>query len=103
MKQAAIALLGLVLAATGALAQPRPDSAAGQAIALRWCAACHLVAPDQRAATAGVPPFAEIARRHAGAAGVLEAFLADPHPPMPNLSLTRQEIRDLVAYIGSLR
>lgn len=61
------------------------------------------MAPDQRAATAGVPPFAEIARRHAGATGMLEGFLADPHPPMPDLSLTRQEIRNLVAYIMSLK
>lgn len=85
------------------LAQSRPDAASGRAIAERWCSACHLVVPDQRTATAGVPPFAEIARRHAGATGMLEGFLADPHPPMPDLSLTRQEIRDLVAYIGSLR
>lgn len=85
------------------MAQPRPDAAAGRLIAERWCVSCHLVTPDQRTATAGVPPFAEIARRHAGATGVLEGFLADPHPPMPDLSLTRQEIRNLVAYIMSLK
>lgn len=103
LRQAACALAVLLASATGVLAQPRPDPAAGRAIALRWCSACHLATPDQRTATAGVPPFAEIARRHAGATGMLEGFLADPHPPMPDLSLTRQEIRDLVAYIGSLR
>jgi len=100
----AIVALAVLLAPSPAPhAQSRPDAAAGRAIAERWCAACHLVGPDQRTASAGVPPFAEMARRHAGSVAVLEGFLADPHPPMPNLSLSRQEIRDLVAYIGSLR
>lgn len=103
MARAKLALAGLLAAAGAALAQPRPNPADGRLIAERWCAACHLVAPDQRAATAGAPPFAEIARRHAGATGMLEGFLADPHPPMPDLSLTRQEIRNLVAYIMSLK
>ncbi|WP_439574028.1 c-type cytochrome [Phreatobacter sp.] len=99
----AFALATLLAPATVTFAQPRPDAAAGRAIAERWCAACHLVGQDQRSATAAVASFAEIARRHAGSPAVLEGFLADPHPPMPDLSLTRQEIRDLVAYIGSLR
>ena len=33
----------------------------------------------------------------------LTQWLADPHPPMPNLSLANEEIAALVAYIGSLR
>jgi hypothetical protein len=37
------------------------------------------------------------------ALAALEGFLADPHPVMPDMSLTRQEIKDLVAYIGSLK
>lgn len=77
-----------------------PDS--GRQIAERWCAACHIVAPQQeRAADAAVPSFMAIAT---GADGLewLEGFLADPHPPMPDLSLTRQEIRDLRAYFAEL-
>jgi len=27
----------------------------------------------------------------------------DPHPKMPDMSLTREEIADLVAYIGTLK
>jgi hypothetical protein len=30
-------------------------------------------------------------------------WLTEPHPPMPNLNLTRLEIRDLAGYIFSLR
>jgi hypothetical protein len=30
-------------------------------------------------------------------------FLLDPHPKMPDMSLTRTEAADIAAYIGSLR
>jgi hypothetical protein len=32
----------------------------------------------------------------------LTAFLTDPHPKMPDMNLTRSEIADIVAYIGTL-
>ena len=75
----------------------------GQEIAERWCAACHLVSPEQERASADVPTFMSIAQGSQGDLGWLEAFLADPHPVMPDMSLTRQEIQDLVAYFDSLR
>ena len=33
----------------------------------------------------------------------MSAWLVDPHPPMPNMSLTMAEIDDLATYIMSLR
>jgi len=33
----------------------------------------------------------------------LRTFLSHPHPPMPDLSLTRAEIDDLIEYIATLR
>ena len=78
------------------------DGARGLEIAERWCAQCHLVSPKQEQTSADVPTFMSIAERSGGDLGWLQAFLADPHPPMPDLSLTRQEIQDLVAYIESL-
>jgi mono/diheme cytochrome c family protein len=35
--------------------------------------------------------------------GQLRAFLSHPHPPMPDLALTRAEIDDLIAYIETLK
>jgi mono/diheme cytochrome c family protein len=32
----------------------------------------------------------------------IRGWLADPHPPMPNLNLSRQEIDDILAYLESL-
>jgi len=81
--------------------RPGRDTAMGRQLAEMWCASCHLVSSEQEAATEA-PPFEDIARDSRGQFGWLEAFLADPHPPMPQLSLTRAEIRHLTAYIGSL-
>jgi hypothetical protein len=61
-----------------------------------------LIGPEQATATTDAPPFEGIAERSSGEMDTLAGFLADPHPPMPDLSLTRQEIRDLIAYIESL-
>jgi mono/diheme cytochrome c family protein len=77
------------------------DVAKGEIIAKRWCASCHLISPEQKRAVADVPSFAAIARMKLPD-GSLKAFLSDPHPRMPNMSLTRAEIEDIVAYIRSL-
>jgi hypothetical protein len=59
------------------------------------------VSADQKAANADVPSFFEIAKRPD--LNGLENFLANPHPPMPDMSLTQVEIGDLLAYIASLK
>jgi len=79
------------------------DAREGGEIAERWCATCHLVSERQERATPDAPTFMSIAERSPEAIDALAGFLMDPHPPMPDLSLTRQEIRDLLAYIESLR
>lgn len=84
-------------------AQTRGDRENGRVIAERWCAACHLVGPDQTSAAADIATFMEIARAAPDDLSALEGFLADPHPVMPDMSLSRTEIRDLIAYIASLR
>jgi mono/diheme cytochrome c family protein len=95
----AIVCLALTVPPTGALAA---DIANGEVIAKRWCAACHLVSSDQARANADVPSFASLARKKQRPEK-LEAFLSAPHPKMPDMNLSRSEIDDLVAYIGSLR
>jgi mono/diheme cytochrome c family protein len=78
------------------------QAALGREIAVKWCSSCHLVEDTQNTSSADLPTFGFIANKYRGAIEVLGAFLADPHPPMPNLSLTRREIQDLMAYIGSI-
>lgn len=79
------------------------DSGRGRRTAERWCAECHVVAPGQRRASDAVPTFAQIGGSGRFTEATLAAFLANPHHSrMPNLSLTRSEIADLVAYIRRL-
>ena len=87
---------------------PQPGNAAdadnGSRIAHRWCEACHVVTPTQRRATTDqAPPFATIARRPGFTSAKIALFLLDPHPKMPDMSLTRAEAADLAAFIGSLK
>jgi hypothetical protein len=48
-------------------------------------------------------PFATIARRPGFTSAKIALFLLDPHPKMPDMSLTGTEAADLVAFIGSLK
>jgi mono/diheme cytochrome c family protein len=75
------------------------DAGNGGAIAARWCANCHAVTPGQRRSDTDPPAFAQIARNPAMDAAALGAFLMTPHPRMPDMSLSRREIEDLVAFI----
>ena len=76
------------------------DLARGRAIAIRWCSGCHVVTPGQGRGSDSVPTFAEIKGAKRFDEARLSAFLsAPPHSRMPNLSLSRSEIADLVAYI----
>ena len=80
------------------------DADNGSRLAHRWCEACHVIAPIQsRSSTDAAPPFPSIAARPDFDAAKVALFLLDPHPKMPDMSLTRAEAADLAAYIASLR
>lgn len=79
------------------------DADHGEELARRWCAPCHVVDGGQKQASADVPPFAAIANKSDFNAEKLAFFLLDPHPKMPNFSLSRNEAGDIASYIGSLR
>ena len=100
MRPFSIAVFGLALAASGSASALIADVGQGERIARRWCATCHVVADDQKQANADVASFAAAARHKTNAE--LAAFLTDPHPKMPDMSLTREEIADLVAYMRTL-
>lgn len=90
-----------VLVSSVSVAGDRVD---GRRIAQRWCSGCHVVAPGQRQGSDTAPTFAQIAEAERFDEATLATFLAVPHHSrMPNLSLTRSEIADLVAYIAAQR
>jgi mono/diheme cytochrome c family protein len=82
------------------------DAVAGGTMARTWCANCHVVGPGQAATPAtgdAAPTFASVVARPETTALSLSVFLQTPHHRMPDYSLSRNEIADLVAYILSLR
>ena len=97
------AMFAAFLGATAAVAGDTPATAAGQALAKQWCSECHIVTTDQsRAQSASAPSFFAIADDPSVTEGGLRAFLATPHPPMPNIALDRHQTDEIVAYIMNL-
>jgi len=95
-------VLALVFAATAAHAAG--DATDGRVLAKYWCSSCH-VTERARLGTVvdSAATFFEIVGRPGRDADFLRSFLSDPHYPMPNFQLTRDEIDDLVAYLTSLK
>ena len=89
----------LVLGCSGAEAG---DAATGQKLAKEWCSACHYVGSGAAASDAA-PAFAEIANDPSATPERWRNWLIDPHPPMPNFSLSRGELDAIVAYLESLK
>jgi mono/diheme cytochrome c family protein len=79
------------------------DADNGSRLAQRWCTACHIVSSAQGKGTDGTPSFKSIAQRADFGVEKLAFFLLEPHPKMPNMSLTRSEAQDIAAYIATQR
>jgi len=96
----ALCAASLALAVSAGTAWADPND--GEKLARRWCSECHMVAPDQQRAGTDAPPFATIARAPGFSREKLAYFLLEPHPKMPNMSLSRSEATDLADYIAKL-
>jgi mono/diheme cytochrome c family protein len=89
-------LAALLIGMSGAASAA--DVANGRRIAEQVCAQCHVVTSEQKRGSDQVPSFEAIAQRGLSD-NALAAFLADPHPRMPDLALSRAEIADILAYM----
>jgi mono/diheme cytochrome c family protein len=101
LSRTAVVVLAL-LAALAPQAAAAADSARGAKLAKQWCASCHIVSSDQTRGADVAPPFASIAKRPGFTASYTAQFLMRSHPRMPDVHLTRDEARDLGAYIATL-
>lgn len=97
---AGLALCALLAVAAGVAAAA--DVEAGRALARQWCGGCHLVGPDGVGVDAA-PPFPKMANDPAYTPTRIRGWLASPHPPMPDLHLTRTEIEAISSYLESLK
>jgi mono/diheme cytochrome c family protein len=98
----ALACLVVVAPLLSAGIAPAQEAEEGLALARQWCTSCHIVEPGAAGSDAA-RPFAAIANDASFTEQGLRAWLADPHPPMPNLNLTRAETAAVTAYLRSLR
>jgi mono/diheme cytochrome c family protein len=97
---------GAVLLAllTGPVVAQPASSARGHELSQRLCTGCHAVeARPTGPIKADVPTFAAIAARPDVSAQHIAGAIIIPHPAMPGVQLTIAEIRDIVAYIVSLK
>ena len=80
------------------------DVEQGHLLATRWCANCHVVERSAAAGSAnGLPTFPAIASNPKTTPELLRATMTAQHGRMPDLSISKRQQDDLVAYIFSLR
>jgi mono/diheme cytochrome c family protein len=92
-----------MLAPAGALAQDA-DIGAGAVYAEQVCSPCHAVAANE--AVSPLPqatPFQSVADTPGMTELALTVFLQSSHPTMPNIVLESDDMRNVVAYIRSLK
>ena len=100
------------LAWSAANAQAAGVPEAGHDVATRICASCHAVLRGQGTLEKPPPlpfeeqvplPFEEIANTPGITALSLFAWMTTSHPTMPDIVLPKDQLRDVVAYILSLK
>jgi mono/diheme cytochrome c family protein len=98
-------LTGVMSPGFAAPVTPKPDIEKGHALAERFCVTCHVVSRQASTSTipADVPSFPEIAKKPGQSMEALAGRIVIPHPPMPAIALSRQEIANVVAYIMTLK
>jgi mono/diheme cytochrome c family protein len=102
----ALAVMVMVTAsASTALSQSvLTDPGRGRELAESLCSTCHVVdASPGNIAKSDISSFYSIANRSEQSQERLAGAIIFPHPAMPKVSFTNAELRDIIAYIMSLR
>jgi mono/diheme cytochrome c family protein len=77
---------------------------AGAAYAQEVCAACHAVLPNEEISPLPeAPTFQSVADTPGMTELALTVWLQSSHPTMPNIVLAQDDLRNVVAYIHSLK
>lgn len=103
---AMLVAVALAVEAISANAQENAgDIAAGRELARHDCSPCHVISPAPHAPRIFeiAPDFQAIANTSGMTETALHAFLLTSHPKMPNLILSPEQSRNVIAYILSLR
>jgi len=95
--------LAILICDRSAQAQDPLEARQGRAFAQRICSGCHGIVLGAPSPVAGAPNFYTVASTPGMSSLALRVALETPHHSMPNLMLTPDELRDITAYIMSLR
>jgi cytochrome c len=98
-----ICVIAFSLLSDAASAQQTSQSA-GREVARRICSECHAV--ERKTAPSpnlDAPSFRRIANTRGMTATFLSVEIRRAHEMMPNINLNAEELRDVIAYILSLR
>jgi len=99
-----VAAIGSVVAVTLAHAQQLSDRQKGRILARQVCAECHAVGRQgRRSPNSEAPSFVAVASTPGMTEMALNVFFQTSHRAMPNLILTSDQKREIIAYILSLR
>jgi mono/diheme cytochrome c family protein len=97
----ALVFVGIV---AGAQAQTTGNPRQGLRLARIQCAECHVVTNERDSATNHLAPFfKQIANVPGMTSTALMVALRTSHRQMPNVIIANNDIRDVVAYILSLK
>jgi len=99
-----LAALILSQVTAAAWAQEVGDPLAGFAYASAHCVECHAVGRNEFGSPVyEAPPFEEIANTRGVSEVALLSFFQTSHELMPNFIVPASDVRDLIAYIRSLK
>jgi cytochrome c len=103
----AILPIGLLMTVcTAGRAEPDMRVVRGAALAREMCAACHAVDRTDKSPHPSAPAFRSLERRLDGIDEFFERLrqgLTSGHPDMPTFRFTRDDARNLIAYLRSLQ
>ena len=81
-----------------------PAAAKGYNLSEKLCSSCHLIDEKPgRTTKVGPPSFRIIANQPGQTADRIRSVLIKPHPPMPDIHLSNEEILNILAYMQTLR
>ena len=99
-----LAILSLVLLFTAPVAaQEAGDPQAGATYAKQYCARCHAIANEDASPEHTAPRWKDVANTSGMTATALTVWLQTSHPTMPNIIIAPNDMRNVVAYILSLK
>ena len=106
MKHLLLATLGAAFVLTSAssviAAEQEGDPQAGFEYAHTYCATCHGIS-EEKSPLPQAPRFRHVADTTGMTATALQVWMQTSHPTMPNIIVEPKDMRDIIAYILSLK